>query len=964
MPGQTLPLMYALSGQTLEVSTHTPLIAEVDKLLKSGLDLKSAIEQLMRASNLLEGTVEPALRAAILKLPQVRSALERLQALGFIVQDASGQHVSLTRLSAARKPVALALAATGDTEIKPGKAVIALKGKSELALIATARSPAQAAELKLPIADSDMLHSCQLGGNLSLKTGGTAAALSSGVAASFDSSAEARLGVTWHFQRSADDSVLNSLVYAALDVGQGARPWDLEDVMRVLDEPSEANEHLDALKAIDVLAERSIGFGAGIEVKRGFRKTWSAQGANGPHQISVPASIGVGLRVGMRRVGRYALRLRKQGGDVILDLEAMRQSSRSASWDLGIGVDISGVDALATDWINSLLPEPNDDFKALVEKWSKPGTLFKAKIDDQLRAKFSTALSPLVPLLTGGASADELAAAQTEALFARWEDALNTRILLIGDRSSTILDQLMDEAQQVFGPNYALVDSALQQQVNAVASRIDALQKEFQTDIDGVVMRLKAKSQAALLTALQPLAKIGERIDQLASSLNTSAAPLSAAIKRLLARYEGLRKALLDGAKQAARLKLGLAFKATVEATRGEERVLSLRFSRASDSAKRWFSDLMLGRVEIDIDKLRRDAGASQGAFALESGSFVALASRARSMSLTLDAIGVPFGDERLLASGVRVEVDLAGRVRVLASASQSDESKTGKETRAARFSADFDALIGLRTPELGVFSLGFELSDNRLKPKELAQFFAGFVDAGVLSGSVAERARAQLGEGEVRNVQLGVSLSRLGQALSAAASERRDSLQREAWENCIRFMRPRADVARLIKRDPEFAYRKVLAIRSESHARKLAKEFTKESGGAITTKRYQPLASELLILHRAINAIPDALAALIEINRIAGDLSGADVKDERASAACDALDEVLDRANRALSPVIDVNSGLFGLFSERLPDLAVALLATLNRLAGPDGLGATPVLRHFTQDSGKRDFGPPILLG
>lgn len=965
MSVQTLPLMYTQSGQTLQVSTHTPLLAEIEALLKSGLDLKSAIEQLMRASGLLKGEVADEIRARILELPQVRSALERLQALGLIVEDASEQHVALTRLSAATKPYTLSLKASDEGEIKPGEAVIGLKGEAELALTATARSPAEAAELKLLISASDVLHSCQLGGNLTLKASMASAALSPGVGASFDLSAEARLGVTWHFQRHADDAVLNSLVYAALDVGQGARPWDLEDVMRVLDEPSEANAHLDALKAIDVLAERSIGFTAGIEIKRGFSKAWTARGASGPQQISAAASFGVGLRVGLRRTGRYSLRLRKQGGDVILDLEAMQQSSRSRGFDLGIGIGIGGVDALATDWINALLPAPSDDFKALIDTWSQPGTLLKAKIDDELRAHVSKALLPLVPLLTGDASTEELAAAQTERLFARWEDALNTRIALIGNSSAAILDQLLDEAQHALGPNFVLVEAALQQQVGAVAAPIDALQAELQTAIDDVVEVLKGKSDAALLTALKPLAKIGEQIDQLATSLNTSTAPLAAAIKRLLARYESLRKALLDGAKQAVRLKLGLAFNATVEATRGEERALSLRFSRASDSAKRWFGDLMLGRVEIDIDELQKAASASQGAFALESGSFVALAARARSASLTLDVFGVPFGDERLLASDVRVEVDLAGRIRLLAlGATQSDESWTGKETRAARFSADFDALAGLQSPELGVFSLGFELSDNRLKRKELTQFFASFADSGVLPSNVADRARAQLGEGEVRNVQLGVSLLHLAQALSGAAGEARESLQREAWQNCIRFMRTRADIARLIKLDPERAYRKVMDIRRNTDALPLAKKFLIEVGGSISSNEHKRLATELLILHRAINAIPDALVALVKITRIAAELSSEVVSDERARAARDALDEILGRANNALSPVIDVNDRIFGLFSERLPDVAVALLATLNRLAGPVGLGAAPVLRYFTLEAGKRVFGPPILIG
>lgn len=966
MSVQSLPVMYVQSGQTLQVSTHTPLIAEIDALLKSGLDLKSAIEQLMRASGLLKGAVSDALKARILGIPEVRSALDRLLASGLIVEDAGEQHVALTRLSAATKPFDLALKAGSAKETTPGQAVIGVKGEAELAMIASVHGPADAQKLKLPITASDVLHSCQLGGNLSFKANMAPAGVSVGIGANVNLSADARLGVTWHFQRHADDTVLNSLVYAALDVGQGARPWELEDVMRVLDEPSEADAHLDALKAIDVLAERSLAFSAGMEIKRGFSKAWSAQGASGAQGINAVASLGVRLHAAVRRQSRYALRLRKQDGDVILDLDAMQQSTRSRGFDAGLSIGISGVDALATGWINRLLPAPTDDFKELVEQWSKPGTLLKAKFDGELRARFSDALLPLVPLLTSQATAEDIAAKQVERLFACWEEALDTRIALIGSSSAAIFDQLLEEAREALGEHYALVKAALQQLAGAVIACIDTLQSDLQASIDGVVDALRSKTETALLAALKPLARIGERTDQLAKSLNTSAAPLAAAIKRLLSRYESLRKALLGGAKQAAKLKLGLAFQAEVEQTRGEERVLSLRFTRASGAAKRWFSDIMLGRAEIDVDELQKAANASQGAFAIESGSFVAFAMRARRASLTLDVFGVPFGDERLLASEVRVEVDLAGRVRLLTlRASQIDESWTGRESRAARFSADVDVLAGAQNAWPGIFSLTFELNDNRLKPKELTEFFAGFIEAGVLLPSVAERARAHLGEGEVKNVQLGVSMSRLAEALRGAADIARESLQREAWQNCIRFMGPRGGSAGLIKSDPERAYRMVMAIRKPNDILPLAEKFLIEAGGSTSGKHAHPLAREMHVLWHAINAIPDTLAALAAITRIEDELRSAVVSDERARAASDALDAVLDRANRALSPVVDVNDGVFGLFSERLPDFAIALLTMLNRLAGQGGLGAAPALRYFTLDaSGKRLFGPPVLIG
>jgi len=960
---QTLPIMYTQSGQTFQVSTHTPLVEEISQLLDQGADLTSAVEQLMRASGMLKGEVTDALKARILGIPEVRSALEKLQGLGLIVEDAGEQHVALTRLGVADKSTKLELKASGGEDIAAGKAVIGLKGEAELALIATAHKPAAAAKLGLPIAASDVLHSCQLGGNVGLKATVKAPAVNAGIEAAAD--LNAKLGVTWHFQRHAEDTVLNSLVYAALDVGQGASPWDLEDVMRVLDEPRQANGHLDAMKAIDLRAERTLGFSAGISLQRGFSKAFEVAGAEGKQKIAAAAKIGASLRYAMRHTGHYELRLVKQGGDVILHLDQASESSSTRGFDLGVDIAITGIDALATGWINKLLPEPPEAMLALVEKWSTPGTLLKAKLEAALTERMGEALQPLIPILLGDATAEVVAQQQVDRLFQAWEEALNTRIAVIGTSAQSVVDQLLGTASESLGEHYALVQPALTGLAGDLVERVLELQNELQIDLDEAVARIKVQTGQTLINTLKPLEQVGERVNQLVKTLDTSAAPLADAVKRLLARYASLRKALLDGAKQAAKLKLSIAFNSTLEKTRGEGRTLSVRFRRPSDGAKRWFSELMLGRVDIDIDAIQSAAAASDGAFAVEDAGFVAFASRARSTSLTLDIFGMPFGDVRMLSSEVRVEVDMSGRISLLhLAAKQSDQSKTFKESRAARFSADFDVLNQASNALPGVFSLGFELDDNRLKPKELAQFFAGFSDAGVLTAEVAGRARQLLGGKQVKNVQLSVAIAGLSRGLQAAAGERVEDLRREAWQNCIRFMQRGDYVGKNIRENPAVFFDKVLASRTVLVATDLAKKVLPEIGGSTSSTRTNALGREMHVLYLAINAIPNAVAALAKIGALAAQLQTENVSDQRARDARDLLDTYLDEANRALSPVINVGDGIFALFSERLPDIAVALLAILARLAGPEGLAAKPALRYFSvNDKGQRQFGPPILI-
>jgi len=982
---QNLPIIYTQSLQAVEVSTETPLIQAIQRLFKQqpGADLKSVIKLLMRASGALIGEVEDHLKAEILGNPKIGAALDRLVQLRLINRYAGKTDIDLARLSAVSEPTTLALEAQAGKSFSDDEAVIGITGSAELALVATINRKAEAEKLRIKISDDDILHSCRLGGNVGLKA--NAKTPLGRASATLAAAANAGLGITWHFQRHADDTVLNSLVYAALDVGQGACPWNLDHVMRVLDEPLVANGHIEAMKAIDLVAERSLGLSAGITLQQGFSKEFEVAGAGGKQAVSTPAEINASLTYSLRRRGRYAIRLYKKGGDVMLDLDTTAESGSTRAFDFGLDIGVSGVDALATGWINKLLPEPPEHYAGLIEKWSTPGTLLKAKLEGGLEKRFSKALQPLIPILLGDATADEVAKQQVSRLFAAWEEALNARIGLINTSAEAIVDQLMTSARETLGEHYALVEAQLGELSAAVADKVKALQDQLASEVDDVVATLKTKSQSVIRSALKPLELVGARVSELEKSLNTSAAPTAKAITDLLARYEKLRTALLDGAKLAAKLKLGVAFNDTLEKSAGESRLLILRFKRDSDSARRWFSDLVLGRVDIDIDAIRRAADTSDGAFAIVSGSFVAFAERARTSSLTLDVFGMPFRDVRMLSSDVRVEVDLSGRVSLRLNAQQSDTSKSRSEERVARFSADFSALslpaeLDQSTRGIaqlpGSFSLAFELTDNKLKGRELEEFFGGFVDVGVLPPSVITRARQLLGKSSdpaasSTNVQLSVVMTGLGRALQQAAREAASAnapagaLQRETLSMFLRHAKMDGWARNIVGKGAWQIVDGLVRARRPPDAKSLAYDLLTSNGGSVSGGNENKIALPLWRLILVMQTIPNAIIALGKIGALAAQLREEVVSNARASEARDLLDVLLAETNRALSPLIDARDISYSPFTERLRDSTVALLAVLSRLAGAEGLGATPVLRRFTiHENGERRLGVPVLIG
>lgn len=963
----TLPVVFANAGRVTEASAETPLIVALKAEFATGLNLQAALEKLMGLAGLLGAPAAPTLPSAAIPV-EVRAALERLQRAGIIIVDAGGRSIRLTALRDLAQPIALPLTVKPGTEVKRGDVGLSVGGEASLLLESSVLHAPQAAELGLGMTGSDVLHRLRIRGQLGAHLGldaGTGAA-SAGVGASTDFAA----GIHWYFQRHADDTVVSSLVDAAMEIAHGAQPWDLDDAIRVLDEPRTPSGHLDALKAIDVEADRKLSFRGSIALARGFATQVDVPAPDGRASLAIAAKAGVSLAYRVQQAGSWRIRLTREQGDTVLSLTRAHGREQVREFKLGVDVGVSGVGDLVQAWVDELLPMLDPDIKAAFEEWSRPGTALRERLLRRIASDEGarSSLAQLAELLLGQGDAAATAQSLSDALLDGWQSELDERVQAAGQRAEALANQLL-------APLTAKVGGELGGEVVGTVQKLllgalDEVQQDVEAKLGTLRDKLIRRAQAQLALALQPLEQVGERVDQLVRDVDANATRIADALKRLFARYENLRKTLHKAASDAGALKVALAVTDTARFESGERSALQLRFRVANATTRALFRRLVLGQGDIDCAEIERIAGATDGALLIDSCSFAAFAARARSTTLSLDLFGLRFADARVLRDDVRIEIDSSGRVGVFAaSAGQSHTSTTLKESRVARFSADFDLIDPTPGRLPGTLGLSFELSDDDLKPKELRQFFDSFEDAGLLRAEVAVRAQNLLG-GPARNVQIEVGLSGIESALRSAASVGDAALRRRAFDNLMAFARPSAAFADSVlgamwKADAERLFQWASDAATPVGARRAAVQALAQHGVAQSSGHDRALALRLQMLNQRMSALSAVVAALAQIRGLAQSAADVDVDNDRARQLRDELDRILQTVQRAMQPLVAVNDAVMGLFSERLPDRVVALLATLTQLADPGAVTARPMLRWFTLSaSGERQLGPPTLLG
>lgn len=729
-----------------------------------------------------------------------------------------------------------------------------------------------------------------------------------------------------------------STVDAALELSQGASPWDLAQVRRVLEQPAQPGRHMDALRAIDLVVERRLRVSGELSVQRGFVGEVNLPGANGPATIQLAAVAKASFRFSAARSGEFRVRLTRDGSDILLDLSRTRSRRQEREFKAGIEIGIKGLDGLAQGWLDKLLPAIDDDLRGKLEQWSKPGSAFATQIRKELGKRWGEHLQPLAEVVLGEVTAKETAETLSKLLIDRWSEMLDERIGMVGERAESVAARLLEDT----AAEGSLSAQAMAAIHAAVIKSITSLQSNIRAEVGSYVGGLQGRTENQLTKLLSPLQAVGEKVAELVAAVDDTATKVVSAIESLLKRYETLRKSLTTAAQKAAALKLGINFEASSSYETGESREICIRFGPGANAdAAAHFRRLVLGHGEVALDAVGAMEAAGAGV-RVEGGGFSAYAKRDRSISFSLDLFGLSFSDARALSSEVTIDVDASGRVRAFdSSATQTRVSSNPRTRQSASFSADFDLIAADSGRLPGTMGLAFELSGTEaLSQKALSQFLGSFVEAGLLAPDRAASAMRRLEDRTDQRLSVSVTLNGLDSVMEKAALIPVETLKEDVLHDCMRFMRKRSDVAgRHIPRLPfDALFDWVKRAGGKNGADRAAHETIRTvlKGLSLETRLggdMNRISREYRALYHASICIPATVSALAAIGQLAVATRSRALSDDEAIAARNRLDDLIQALQRAATPAVDVSDSIYRYLSERLPDRTVALLAAMARL-------------------------------
>ncbi|MDZ4326117.1 MAG: hypothetical protein U1A73_14040 [Pseudomonas sp.] len=714
--------------------------------------------------------------------------------------------------------------------------------------------------------------------------------------------------------------------------------------------------HRDGLRAIDIESERSIAVAGAVEVSRGIAVEKQVSGEDA--EIKFSARAEAKLRFSLARSGRFRIRLRMEDDKLMLDLSesGSRSSGRDASAGVSLGVE--GMDGVVKPWLDQLT-EIDESFRDFLDTWSKPGDKLIGALRGQLTKTLADELKPLAELVLGQVGSEQTAATLVDGLLARWLTLIDERVAMFDGIPDVVVDRLMElSLPDKLDRTRSYVVKARDWLTEAIDKQVNKAGTEAQT----LANQLKGKGTAKLKKILAPLEQVGENVETLANTLNDNASVLLEPLRKLLTRYEKLRKALNDGVRKSASVKLSAAWSENRERTTGHTRELRLRFTQpANKKAAKLFRDLVLGHGSINIEHIQAMGG--DGVEVLD-GRLLQFSQVSRTASFTLDLFGLKFSDARILNAEARIETDAAGRILAFDGESVQERSSVGPSgEQRARFSADFDFLDATQGSVPGTLALGFSLTDDKLEPKELRQYLSSFVDAGLLHQDTQQRIAVALGDENVRNVHIAVVL--LG--LPAVMLRTSDSTVIESMvlDKVLGFAErtSRGFGKQLAKLDRARLLAWVQRASNTSGAERAARG----SGIMIESNRlkFDDLEREFRFLNRVIRAIPSSIERIRDLLLLGGTIRVATLKETEAQEAERRLNKALVALQQSMEPMVDVNSALVSMFNQRLPDYTVGLLATLKELDTSDNLRAQVSIRRFSVDEkdGKRRYEEPVIF-
>ena len=936
---------HASAGIANPVQPRTLLvdfIAKVRELDNLASDAEAALAVLTQKAN----SWAEALQALGIDESAIIRRIEQLSS--YLVQAQDRLAPILLTLADRPEPKNLSLSYSDSEPIEVGALALALSAEADLNLTVKNQLPAQTSADWGTVANGDALQIFTAHGMLGV--GGTANA--SGGSLSFGAKASAT--ATLFYQYAASTPVVVALMQSSRTL---ALPWDLDKVADSLSPMSGDGRWL-GLRRTQLIGTGEFNLAGGATI---------GHSVIGGNTVGIKADLGATVDFSIKRSGTFKIALEKNAaGNLNVSVDRATGSESGGSISLGADINITGLDARARELADRFLPDSSGVIEKL-ERWKRPGDLVLAKFQDSLDGDVEEQLGRLLTGQTDAAKASKVGQTRLAELI---KSELNERLPFWGtDNSQDLARSALAKISERLDLEGRLANLLAEKLQAKLVDWIDELKKELEDEIAEWVDKAGNK----LKDFLQPLEEVGEDVNELLEKVNQTASALISPVLEQLKRYEAIRQKIHKALDKAAKLRITLAFAASINRSKGDEAVLSFEILNLSQSVKSAYRALLLGRLDQGWPDFQQ--ALTDGDISNVSGRFKSWLKRERSIGLSLQIGDFGLGMSRVKVEDINVEVGTDGRVTVAALAiSQEASSELAYASRTASLLGAYDIVAAsfdrdaFPTP-LSV-SLGY--SDEHMRGKELRQLLTSLesprggrplLRQGATADALAKYDELTAGErsGNARfDLSLPVSIEDFRHLLlvseetikSTAAELLIDALFDERDQEAVDFVADhyrdgvtRAELFELMQSGPTRVH--VSRIR-----------------GTAISASFNPVprvVRRLRAIAEDVEQLLEAVSGVRQIAELQGTLANIDASElgenetplDKSAELRAELDRIAKDVNDGLAHWLRPRGPISGLFTEKIPARTVAFLQLL-ALLGKENTVAMPVVRVLDVPDGE----------
>lgn len=494
---------------------------------------------------------------------------------------------------------------------------------------------------------------------------------------------------------------------------------------------------------------------------------WTAnqgsQSAEGKKNLSV--KLGGSASTEWAVAGEFSLvSYRNAGNQLVVEINKKKSTSKTTQLALSATIATPGIKDKAKGYVQELM-ELDGQLKDFLDKYSSPKDILKGKLASKIEGRPDWQQS-LIKLSTGEDTSQELI------------DSLTDKIATKLDKPFTKFDEWIDDNTQIDDMAKKVAQAlGLDDEVEKLEAFRDMIQltaEEWHSGFKEDLVKLATDNAGS---ALDPIKKLGLRVDERLNQLDELTAELLAPIHNFRKRYLVRLNQITEFINTTMVEEIGIQYQ-RISTQSGEEQALfkaafTIEGQPNLDEVAALYANCMSGNLKPLLEKFRN--GTNAGLFELLDCQFKFVISAELKSSFSINLFGLDSMSSTIMSEEAVLVRDGHGQLSAFSSEAEYQAVvKSGNEFNRLTIANSFNYLDS----DENTLSINLMYGDEDLETDELVGYLQIFENMQLLPAGIADKSQAALEEKGLIDtakdkqmlVQLSLPLSK--QQLSVAYSE------------------------------------------------------------------------------------------------------------------------------------------------------------------------------------------------